>query len=131
VVAAATGVVHLVGADPAAPDLLTLRAHRLLLQADAVLYDREVGVDVAALARREAELIEADARHAAGLLVRLARQGKQVVRLLAGDPRADRRAEAELAYLHVNGIAVELVPGIAAVAARPAPAALPPRAAAS
>jgi uroporphyrin-III C-methyltransferase/precorrin-2 dehydrogenase/sirohydrochlorin ferrochelatase len=125
------GIVHLAGVDTGAADLLTLRAHRLLLQADAVLHDRAIGAEVLALARREAELIEAEGRHVEGLLVRLARQGKRVVRLFARDPRSDARAEAEFAHLRANAIAVELVPGVAAAEARAVPAAPARRAAAS
>ena len=99
------GIVHLVGAGPGDPDLLTLKAHRLLQGADIVVYDRLVASDVLAMARRDAHRVVADA-DPAEQLVALARAGHSVVCLTAG--RGDDRANA----LAAAGIAVEVVPGI-------------------
>src|SRR5690606_35207577 len=92
---AATGHVALVGAGPGAADLLTLRAHRLLMEAEISVDDALVPDAVIAMGRRDAERIAAGKRkgcHARSqaeineLLISLARAGKRVVRLKAGDP---------------------------------------------
>jgi uroporphyrin-III C-methyltransferase/precorrin-2 dehydrogenase/sirohydrochlorin ferrochelatase len=107
------GAVWLIGAGPGAIDLLTLRAQRLLQQADIIVHDSAVPSEVVAMGRRDAERIVADGRGDAEFLLTLAREGKQVARLFAGDPRDDR-FEDELAAVRAAGLRHELVPGVAA-----------------
>jgi len=117
------GHVTLVGAGPGDPELLTVKAVRALEAAEAVLYDDLVSDDVLALASRGAQLVPVGKRAGrAGcrqddidaLMVRLARQGKRVVRLKSGDPMVFGRAGEEIACLRAAGIAVEVVPGVTA-----------------
>lgn len=129
-----TGHVALVGAGPGAEDLITLRAHRLLMEADVIVHDALVPEAVVALGRRDAERIAAGKRKGChtksqaeinDLLVSLARAGKRVVRLKAGDPLVFGRAGEEMQALRDAGVSYEVVPGVTAAFAAAADFELP------
>lgn len=128
------GVVWLIGAGPGSEDLLTLRAQRLLQEADVIVHDQLVPSVVVEMGRRDAERIDvgkAKGNHSFSqaqintLLVRLAGQGKRVARLKSGDPMVFGRAGEEIAALCKAGIAYSIVPGISAALAAAADTATP------
>ncbi len=115
------GHVWLVGAGPGAEDLLTLRAQRVLMEADVIVYDALVPQAIVDMGRRDAERLSVGKRkncHSKSqdeinrLLVTLGRDGKRVVRLKSGDPLVYGRAGEEMAALREAGISYEIVPGI-------------------
>jgi uroporphyrin-III C-methyltransferase len=126
--------VHLVGAGPGPADLLTLRAARLLGQAELVVHDQLVTEDVLALASPRAELVPAGRRQGrvvasheevVDLLVAAARAGRRTVRLKGGDPVVLGRGGEEALDLAARGVACELVPGITSAVAAPELAGIP------
>lgn len=128
------GAIHIVGAGPGDPELLTLKALRVLQEADVVLYDNLVSDGVLELIRRDAE------RHYVGkkkadhsmaqedigaLMIRLAREGRRVVRLKGGDPYIFGRGGEELDAVRAAGLDANVVPGITAAAGCAATSSIP------
>ena len=120
---AITGTIHLVGAGPGDPDLLTLRAARLIETARIIVHDGLVDPAVLALAHPHAELISVAKKRSqhtmpqeqiSALLVRIARSGKDVVRLKGGDPLIFGRGGEEAELARAAGVPVQIVPGISA-----------------
>src|SRR5215831_7455163 len=119
------GKVYLVGAGPGAPDLLTLRAARLLEAADIVLHDALVHPETLALARRARFIdvgkrygkVSTEQRFINRALIEAARTHDIVVRLKGGDPMLFGRAQEEIDALEAAGIECEVVPGVTAALA--------------
>jgi uroporphyrin-III C-methyltransferase / precorrin-2 dehydrogenase / sirohydrochlorin ferrochelatase len=128
------GRVALVGAGPGDPELLTLKALRALQSADVVLYDRLVSPEILEMARREARrMLVGKAGNGSScrqddiceLMVKLAREGRNVVRLKGGDPMVFGRAAEEIEACRKASIPVEVVPGITAALGAAAELGLP------
>lgn len=130
----APATVYLVGAGPGDPDLLTVRAARLIASAQVIVHDGLVSAEIMALASPQAELISVAkqrSRHSMpqeginALLVDLALEGRPVVRLKGGDPFIFGRGGEELEACRAAGVSVEIVPGISAAIGCAAAAQLP------
>lgn len=125
--------VHLVGAGPGDPGLLTMRAAQLLARCDAVVHDRLVGDGILDLAPPWADRIDVGKRPGDSesqvrineLLVDLGRRHSCVVRLKGGDPHVFGRAAEELMALRAAGIDAEVVPGVSSALAAPASIGIP------
>jgi uroporphyrin-III C-methyltransferase/precorrin-2 dehydrogenase/sirohydrochlorin ferrochelatase len=131
---AVKGHVWLVGAGPGAEDLLTLRAQRAMMEADAIVYDALVPQSIVEMGRRDAERIPVGKRKGChsksqeeinDLLVTLGHAGKRIVRLKSGDPLIFGRAAEEMNALRSAGISYEIVPGITSAFAAAADFELP------
>jgi uroporphyrin-III C-methyltransferase len=128
------GKVYIVGAGPGDPDLLTVKAWRLIQQADVVVYDRLVSPEILELIHPRAERIYAGKHEGEQsqaqerileLLLEHGRRPKRVVRLKGGDPMVFGRGAEEWAFLAGHGIETEMVPGVSSAVAVPALAGIP------
>jgi uroporphyrin-III C-methyltransferase/precorrin-2 dehydrogenase/sirohydrochlorin ferrochelatase/uroporphyrin-III C-methyltransferase len=126
--------VYLVGAGPGDPELLTVKAQRILREAEVVVYDRLVSGAILELIPTGAKRIyvgkSADQHHMTQdeineLLVNLARRGRKVVRLKGGDPYVFGRGSEEAIYLRRHGLSFEVVPGLTSAAGCSAYAGIP------
>ncbi len=129
-----TGKVYLVGSGPGDPELLTLKAKRLIESAEVILYDQLPGEAILSMLPQSAERIDVG-KYAGNhklsqwqineVLVKRAKEGKIVVRLKGGDPYLFGRGGEEAQALAREGIEVEVVPGITSAIAVPAYAGIP------
>ncbi|AIY89165.1 uroporphyrinogen-III C-methyltransferase [Geoglobus acetivorans] len=128
--------VYIVGSGPGDPELLTLKALRLIREADVILYDELIGEDIKELIKRESRAILIDVGKRAGkhkkkqdeineLLVKYGKEYDRVVRLKGGDPFVFGRGGEEIEVLAEHGIEFEVVPGITSAIAVPAYAGIP------
>ena len=129
----AEGIVYLVGSGPGDPGLLTVKARRLVDEADVVLHDKLPGPEILELIPEERR--EDVGKRAGGewtpqeytnrRMVELAREGKRVVRLKGGDPFVFGRGGEEMEYLADSGVPFEVVPGLSSAVAGPGVAGIP------
>lgn len=133
-IAVRPGIVHLVGGGPGDPELITLRAHRLLHEADVVVADRlgprsvldDLGPDVTIIDVGKSPGFHPVPQHEINsILVAHALDGKKVVRLKGGDPYVFGRGGEEAEYCRRHGVAVEVVPGVTSAISVPAVAGIP------
>ncbi|MCY4575218.1 MAG: uroporphyrinogen-III C-methyltransferase [Chloroflexi bacterium] len=132
---ASGGIVHLVGAGPGDPGLITVRGARLLRRADVIVYDRLVNPSLLAEARPDAEMVDVGKPPSRGgehlqeeineLLIERARGGARVLRLKGGDPFLFGRGGEEAAALAEAGVSFDVVPGVTSALAGPAYAGIP------
>ena len=122
------GVVYLVGAGPGDPELLTLKALRLIKSCDALVHDALVSGEIIKETNKKTEIFNVGKRaglcsvpqaETNSLILKLAKEGKNVVRLKGGDPFVFSRGGEEVSFLEKNGISVEIVPGITSGIAAP------------
>tara|TARA_B100001996_G_scaffold325565_1_gene271521 strand:+ start:1632 stop:2447 length:816 start_codon:yes stop_codon:yes gene_type:complete len=122
------GIVYLVGAGPGDPELLTLKALRLIKNCDALVHDALIPYEITREAGKNAEIFHVGKRagkcsvpqsETNSLILKLAKEGKTVVRLKGGDPFVFSRGGEEVAFLEKNGVSVEIVPGITSGIAAP------------
>jgi uroporphyrinogen III methyltransferase/synthase len=131
---ASSGIVYLVGAGPGALELLTLKAHRLIQEADAIVYDYLVAAEVLDLSRPDVERVFVGKKGGGfccpqtrieEILIGLAQQRKRVVRLKGGDPFVFGRGGEEAEALAAAGVPFEIVPGVTSALAAAAYAGIP------
>lgn len=132
---ASGGIVHLVGAGPGDPGLITVRGARLVRRADVIVYDRLVNSSLLAEARVDAEMVDVGKHPSRGgehlqaeineLLISHAQAGQRVVRLKGGDPFLFGRGGEEAAALAEADVAFDVVPGVTSALAGPAYAGIP------
>ena len=122
------GIVYLVGAGPGDPELLTLKALRIIKNCDALVHDALVSNEIIKETSKNAEIFNVGKRAGLcsvpqadtnSLIVKLAKEGKNVVRLKGGDPFVFSRGGEEVSFLEKNEILFEIVPGITAGIAAP------------
>ena len=122
------GIVYLVGAGPGDPELLTVKALRLIKNCDALVHDALIPYEITKEAAENTEIFYVGKRagkcsvpqaETNSLILRLAKQGKNVVRLKGGDPFIFSRGGEEVSFLEKNGVSVEIVPGITSGIAAP------------
>ena len=123
-----SGIVYLVGAGPGDPELLTLKALRLIKNCDALVHDALIPDEITKEAGKNTEIFHVGKRagkcsvpqaETNDLILKLAKEGKNVVRLKGGDPFVFSRGGEEVSILEKNGISVEIVPGITSGIAAP------------
>ena len=122
------GIVYLVGAGPGDPELLTLKALRLIKNCDALVHDALIPAEITKEAGNTKEIFHVGKRagkcsvpqgETNSLILKLAKEGKNVVRLKGGDPFVFSRGGEEVSFLEKNGVSVEIVPGITSGIAAP------------
>lgn len=127
--------VYLIGAGPGDPELITVKARRIIQECDAVVYDDLIPGEILGLAPRNARRFYVGKRGGRDytrqpqineLLLNLARQGLTVARVKGGDPCIFGRGGEEALYLHEHGIPFEIVPGVSSATAGPVAAGIPP-----